>query len=201
MARIYNFKQYSLLEKEELEELDEFDTSEDDVNEDELEGQEEEEEEKSIKPDYNQNPLYYATQAIDIVTNRLVKLFSDEAEKLVQDKDASKYTNNGVELIEVDKTESPLRSSVVIKYKDQDFIYHLYITVNIVKIDDEDESTKDIKTGGVKFKKYDLDENLLGELDRKSEELSIIDRDYLDALNAELDTKYSIDDEFDIEYE
>jgi len=206
--RILNFNKFKLLEKENLEELDDFSLEDDneDGNENSDEDEDEDiEEEESTETNYDQNPSYYANQAIDIVTNRLVKLFQKESEEqLIKDRDESNYANNGVELIEVDKTETPLRKSVVIKYKDESFTYHLFITANIMKVNPDDEDTKNIKLVGIKFKKYaetDSGESLLGDLERKSEDISVIDRDYLDKLNAELDDKYSIDDDFDMEFE
>jgi hypothetical protein len=191
---------------------DESDFSEDDDFESEEEdnfddNEEEEEEEEPVEKVFNEDPSYYTEEALKKVERKLTALFEVEEEPDENgrtDKDQSSYQNQGVELMDVKTTGMPMNKTLIMKYHDNDFSYQLLVTVGIQQgIPEKEDVEMDhdmIEFAGVKFKKYDVDNNLLGELDRKKVKLDSIDQDFLDSLNGEMDSKYSIDDNFEIEY-
>jgi hypothetical protein len=163
-------------------------------------------EEESKEETFNENPAHYVEDALKSVELRLVKLFeppvTDNEKK--KEIDPSSYHSQGVELIDIKTTDMPLNKTLIIKYHDDDFSYQLLISVGIEQgkpeKPDMDMDTSKVKECGVKFKKYDIDNNLIGELSRQKVEIDTIDQDFLDTLNAELDEKYSVDNGFEIEY-
>lgn len=169
---------------------------------------EEEEVEVEDLSTYNEDPSAYITQQLKRLENRLVTLFENpqkpDEDGRVDDKDPSAYYNQGVELLDMKTTDMPMNKSLTVKYHDEEFLYHLIITVNIeegMSEKPEDEmDTDQVEECGIKFKKYDMEDNLIGELEKKKIKISEIDQDYIDTLNGNLDSKYSVDNNFEIEY-
>lgn len=218
--RIYKFEKFKLLlERDEDEsefdfanfDLDENPESDDvsDVVEDEVEDDDMEEgDEEGDGGDkvFNEDPSYYIEEALKKVERKILSLFKEPVagKDGRTENDPSSYYDQGVELIDVKLTDMPLNKTLIIKYHDTDFTYHLMVTVDLKqgvpeKPDVEMDYTM-VEYCGVKFKKYDISNNLLGQLDRKKVPLKTIDQDFIDSLNGELDSKYSIDDGFEIEY-
>ena len=171
------------------------------------EGEEEEEETQlNIDRVFNEDPSYYIREALEKVKRRILSLFEEPNpdKKGRLNRDPSSYYNQGVELLDVRITDLSMNKTLIIKYHDNDFSYHLMITVDLKQgIPDKPDIEMDysmVEFGGVKFKKYDPSNNLLGQLDRKKVPLKTIDQDFIDSLNGELDSKYSIGDDFEIEY-
>jgi len=195
---IKKYHEYKLiLEADETEE--EVDQAEE-VEETEEEVEEPDTEEQN---NYAQNATYYATEALNLIELKLIQLFEEPANK--EDIDPTSYYAQGIELMELKKTDMPLNKTLILKFMDSQYVYHILFTIKIDQglIDQKvskDDST-DITTCGLKFKKYDLDEDLIGQLDRISVNIDEINQDFIDKLNAELDQKYSIvGDDFEIEY-
>ena len=213
MKKIYKYEQFKLmLEEDEFSnDFDEFDEDEnlDSEDTDEFGGDEEfgeggegeEIEEEPKEETFNENPAHYVEDALKSVELRLVKLF----EPPVEDNDGktevdhSSYHSQGLELDDVKTTDMPLNKTLILKYHDDNFSYHMLMSISIEQGKPE-KDTAMVKDCGVKFKKYDIDSNLIGELSRQKVEIDSIDQDFLDTLNAELDEKYSVDNGFEIEY-
>lgn len=184
------------------------DTSDGGDNEDGGEETEEETEEDIDPKDrvFNEDPSYYVEQALKKVERKLISLFDEPTtdEKGRTNTDTASYHNQGVELVDIKTTGMPMNKTLILKYHDNDFSYQLLITVDtkqgIPEKSDIEMNYDMVEFGGVKFKKYDVSNNLLGELDRKKVSLNSIDQDFIDKLNGELDSKYSIDNNFKIEY-
>lgn len=180
----------------------EADENEEEVAETETE-EEVEEPDTEEQNNYAQNASYYATEALSLIELKLIKLFEEPVNK--EDIDPTSYYAQGIELVELKKTDMPLNKTLILKFLDSQFVYHVLFTIKIDQglIDQKvskDDST-DITTCGLKFKKYDLDEDLVGQIDRMNVNIEDIDQDFIDKLNAELDQKYSIvGDDFEIEY-
>jgi thymidylate synthase len=188
--------------EEDNEENDEFS----DENQNENEDEDEDEEPKEIT--YNEDPSHYISNSIDRIENIISDLFENPLENTKPgeeiEKDPSSYVEQGVELLSLKKTNMPMNKTLIAKYADNNFMYHLYFTINIeqgVAEEGEEMDSNNIEECGIKFKKYDLENNLIGELERKKVPISEINQDYIDSLNGELDNKYSVKDEFEIEYE
>lgn len=205
MKKIYKYKEFKLL----LERDDDFDFGDESENQDENQENQDDfdkSEEESKSKVFNEDPGYYAEQALKKIENKIISLFeepkSDENGRT--EEDPSSYHSQGVELIDVKTTDMPMKKTLIIKYHDDQFVYHLMITIDIDEgIPDKPDIEMDfsmIDECGVKFKKYDLYSNLLGQLDRKKVQIDTIDQDFIDTLNSELDNKYSIKDDFEIEY-
>lgn len=170
------------------------------------EEEEDVEEEESPRKLFEEDPSYYINQAIEKVKRKILSFFEkpEPNEKGRVNNDTSSYYSQGVEVMDVKKTDLPMSKTLIVKYNDSEYMYHLMVTIDlsqgIPKEDDEVASTDMIEYCGVKFKKYDSSNKLLGQLDRQEIRLDNIDQDFIDTLNAELDDKYSIDNDFEIEY-
>tara|TARA_R110000772_G_scaffold2410_4_gene8538 strand:- start:29076 stop:29906 length:831 start_codon:yes stop_codon:yes gene_type:complete len=166
----------------------------------------EDEEEVPVEKVFNEDPGYYVEQALKKVERKLTSLFEEPEtdENGKTNKDPSSYHSQGVELMDVKTTDLAMNKTLIMKYHDDDFTYHLMVTIDLQQgIPEKGDVEMDhsmVEFCGVKFKKYDVSNKLLGELDRKKVKLDTIDQDFIDSLNGELDGKYSIDDNFEIEY-
>jgi hypothetical protein len=227
MKKIYKFNEFKLIKESEAEgEEDEFNFDEsesesegdegndfDDMdidseeefgeNEEGEETEEDEEEEKEIT--YNEDPSYYVENSIKTIERTITQLFEnplEDAEDKIAETDPSSYYEQGVELINIKKTDMPLNKTLIVKYHDSEYTYHLLFTVNIeqgISKDGEEMNSDMIEQCGVKFKKYDLENKLIGEIEKKKIDIKDINQDFIDTLNGELDTKYSVKDDFEIE--
>jgi hypothetical protein len=205
--KIYKFSEYfKVNEAEENEEN--LDTENEETTENEEEGteDEDEDEEEPVDPEedikYDENPSYYINQRLNQIENKIMNMFAEPEDN--DKSDMTKYYNQGVELLDVKRTRMPMSKTLIVKYQDSNFIYHLLFTVKLEQAQptgDEAMSTDEIDFCGVKFKKYNLENTLLGEIDRKKVEIKNINQDFIDSLNGEIDDKYSLDDGFEIEYE
>jgi hypothetical protein len=201
--RIKRFNDYKLL----------LEAEGDEETDNELEGGSEEEAPEETPNDftdeYLQDPTYYINQALNVVKNKVVSLF-DEPKPKANDRtvevDQSSYHAQGMQLLDIKYTDMPLNKSLIIKFEGDDYLYHLLITIKIdqgkIELEkDGDENLTEIDNCGVKFKKYDKENNLVGQVARKKVLLDDIDQDFIDTLNADLDEKFSVQsDEFEIEY-
>lgn len=169
-------------------------------------GMEDEEMEEEPEPeiDYNEDPDYYAAKSIETIQNRLESLFEEPQKdnKDIVEKDPSSYVEQGVQLMDSKVTDMPLNKTLMMKYADSQFIYQLFVTVNIEqpKPKEGDMDSSQIEECAIKFKKYNMENELIGEIERRKVNISELDQDTLDTLNAELDEKYSVDNDFEIEY-
>lgn len=94
---------------------------------------------------------------------------------------------------------SAIFDSITLKFSDAEFLYSLYITVNledaVPKDKSKDFSIKDIKRCFIKFKKYDIDEfDLIGQI-TKTVDIESINEDFLVDLKIELDDMFSKSEE------
>lgn len=215
MKKIYKYEQFKLILEEDefsddfndFDEDENLDSEESDNNEgEEFPDEEEVQEEESKEETFNENPAHYVEDALKSVELRLVKLFEAPTEDSEgkTEVDPSSYHSQGLELVDVKTTDMPLNKTLIMKYHDDNFSYQMLMSISIEQgkpeKDDMDMDTAMVKDCGVKFKKYDIDNNLIGELSRQKVEIDSIDQDFLDTLNAELDEKYSVDNGFEIEY-
>lgn len=147
---------------------------------------------------YNQNKSYYVEEQLNMIKNKILNLFEEPKEG---SEEVNNFYTQGLVIMDVKFTDMPLYKTLVMKYQGDEFLYHLYITIdrNQADIHNGEFNSSDIKYCGVKLKKYDLEENLLGELDRQKTLIEDINQDYLDKLNVDLDSKYSLGDNFEIE--
>ena len=233
MKKIYRFNEFKLIREAEgdddddlfsFDEEDEETTTEDDSSDfdfgDDIEEDEEseqtedeeseqtEEEEPEPEINYNEDPAYYVERSIKSIEQKIINLFEnplENTEDKVAETDPSSYYEQGVELIDVKSTDMPLNKTLIVKYGDNQYVYHLLFTVNIdqgLPKNDKEMSSDMIEECGVKFKKYDEENKLIGEIERKKVSISDINQDFIDTLNGELDQKYSVgNDEFEIEYD
>lgn len=180
------------------------------LEEEEIEGNTEEGNIKSngLGDEYLQDPSYYINQALNVVKNNIVALFDEPTpneENVVESEPSSYYAQN-MQLLDIKYTDMPMNKSLIIKYEDSKYLYHLIITIKIdqgrIEMNiDGDNNITEIDNCGVKLKKYDNENNMLGQLDRQKVLLKDINQDFIDTLNIELDEKFSIQtDEFEIEY-
>ena len=194
--KIRRFKEYKLLlEAEESEESEESEETEKTV--------------KDFSDEYLQDPSYYINQALNVVKNKIVSLF-DEPKPNKEDNtvnvDPSSYYAQNMVLLDIKYTDMPLNKSLIIKFEDSNYLYHLIITIKIdqgkIELDNGDENITEIDNCGVKLKKYDKENNLVGQLDKNKVLLDDINQDFIDTLNNELDEKFNVQsDDFEIEYE
>tara|TARA_R110000772_G_scaffold5341_4_gene19177 strand:+ start:2035 stop:2817 length:783 start_codon:yes stop_codon:yes gene_type:complete len=206
----FDFNNFDLDENEENSDEENQDTTDDEFDggtDDNFEEEEDvEEEEEDVEKVFNEDPSYYMEEALRKVERRLLSLFEEPVadENGKTDADPSSYHSQGVELMDIKTTGLPMNKTLIMKYHDNDFSYQLMITVDIKQgVPEKEDVEMDhtmIESCGVKFKKYDVENNLLGQLDRKKVPLDTIDQDFIDSLNGELDGKYSVDDNFEIEY-
>jgi len=157
---------------------------------------------------YNESPEYYVKDVLKTLERKLANLFAEPEIQKDQKKeiDPSSYAAQGLVLDDIDTTDMPLNKTLILTYSDteNDFKYKLMISISIdAGIPEKGDINMDssmVKECGVKFKKYKNETEFIGELDREKVEISSINQDFLDNLNAELDKKYSVDNGFDIEY-
>lgn len=165
-----------------INEEDEFE--EEDIND---EGEGNDEGEDLLKD----NPSSYIKKAFKILKAKLERIANDEI---------------NIELLSFDQSESKAHKSLTTKFKDDVNHYTFIITVDLKYVIDliktlDNPSPMDIQSCFVKFKKYDSDYNLIGEI-TKNLNIEDIDYDLFMELNSEVDDIYGSDnDDFEIEYE
>lgn len=98
---------------------------------------------------------------------------------------------------------SSLYDNVTFKFSDPDFWYNLYITIpiNYVKTDpEEDFSDTDIEFCSIKFKKYNYENDIVGQIGPRKIKIEDIDETLLVDLKIELDEEFGeSEEEFEIE--
>ena len=101
---------------------------------------------------------------------------------------------------------SALYDSLTVKFSDPEGWYNLFLTIpleDVVKSAKEKEegdfSDKDVEDCSIKFKKYGMDNELIGQLGPNKYKISDIDEEFLVNLKIELDDEYGEDEEFEIE--
>lgn len=93
--------------------------------------------------------------------------------------------------------------SLTIKFSDQDGWYNIFLTIPLKSVvadmkekgEDEDYSDEDIKECSIKFKKYNLDNELVGQLGPKKYKIGEIDEEFFVNLKIEVDDAYGEDSE------
>ncbi len=99
---------------------------------------------------------------------------------------------------------SKLYDNLTLKFVDDGGWYNLYIAIDIKdaipKDAEKDYSTEDIEKCYIKFKKYDLDNNVIGQI-TKNVDIDKIDEEFLIDLKIEIDDKFGDEEEFKIETE
>jgi len=147
---------------------------------------------------YNQNKSYYVEEKLNIIKNKVLGLFKEPQEG---NQEVNNFYTQGLVVMDVKLTDMPLYKTLIIKYQGDNFLYHLYITIDREQpnISNGDYNTEDLEYCGVKLKKYDLQDNLLGEIDRQTTLIEEINQDFLDKLNIDIDEKYSLGDDFEIQ--
>ena len=96
--------------------------------------------------------------------------------------------------------------SLTVKFSDQEGWYNIFLTIPLKDVveemqekEDGDYSAKDIKNCSIKFKKYNIDNELVGQLGPTNYKLSDIDEEFFVNLKIEVDEEYGEDEEFEIE--
>jgi len=96
--------------------------------------------------------------------------------------------------------------SLTVKFSDQEGWYNIFLTIPLKDVvedmqenEDGDYSDKDIKNCSIKFKKYNIDNELVGQLGPTNYKLSDIDEEFFVNLKIEVDEEYGEDEEFEIE--
>jgi hypothetical protein len=96
--------------------------------------------------------------------------------------------------------------SLTVKFSDQEGWYNIFLTIPLKDVvedmqenEDGDYSDKDIKNCSIKFKKYNIDNELVGQLGPSNYKLSDIDEEFFVNLKIEVDEEYGDDEEFEIE--
>ena len=122
-------------------------------------------------------------------------------------KDGISLSEFGVKLESIEVSRySALYDSLTVKFSDQEGWYNMFLTLSLENVvadmkekEDEDFSDTDIKECSIKFKKYDLDNSLVGQLGPKKYKISDIDEEFLVNLKIELDEEFGESEEFEIE--
>lgn len=174
---------------------------------------------------YNENfqdtPEEYIKTALMKIKNKIDGFFEKEPERdpnevismsqaIEQGKKKSKKDKNmslpdmglSIESSELSKY-SALYDNVTFKFSDPEFWYNLYITIplNYIEMDKEsDFSDTDIEECSIKFKKYNYENNIIGQLGPRKVKIEDIDETFLVDLKIELDEDFpSEEEEFEIE--
>jgi len=185
----YTLFRESIINK--INEESDFDT---DIEDDVLVGSDDEDtdsvkKEKSFD-DFNETPEYYTDQAIMLIKKEMSGLFDVEETDL--------------ELLDERETDMPMSNTYTLKYTDGSFIYSFIVNIPLnqsVQSEQGDEmSTKMVKYCGVKMKKYDLDEKILGQLDKQRVKIANVNKNFVMELSVELDEQLG-GGELDIEYQ
>jgi len=96
--------------------------------------------------------------------------------------------------------------SLTIKFSDQEGWYNVFLTIPLEGViedmkenEEGDYSDKDIKDCSIKFKKYNVDNELVGQLGPTKYKMSEIDETFFVNLKIEVDDEYGESEEFEIE--
>lgn len=178
-----------------------------------------------IKEEFNDTPESYVSIALNQIKKKIDKMFEyqevdeyddegqseekslNKAKKDGKDKNELNFKDLGVKLdsSEISKY-SKMYDSLTVKFHDDDYIYNLFIAIDIKEAIPEDKtkdfSWKDIKKCYVKFKKYSLNNisEVLGQLN-KNINIDDIDENFLIDLKLEIDEDFGDDEELKIETE
>lgn len=135
---------------------------------------------------------YIVSSAITDIELKVAKMFEPS-------EDDPSYYDLGLELLDVNKTDMPSNKMLIVKYQDENFIYQvIFIVPNNIDNMEDGEINQCI----IKFKKYNLENNIVGQIKRSDVPIEDIDQDLIDSLNAEVDEKYSIVvDDFEMKFE
>jgi hypothetical protein len=103
-------------------------------------------------------------------------------------------------------THSATLDNVTFKFTDNDGWYNLYVAIPLEdgkpEDDESDFEDTDIKNCSIKFKKYNLDNDLVGQIGPRTVKTTDVDESLLIDLKIELDDEYGNDqEEFEIETE
>ena len=101
---------------------------------------------------------------------------------------------------------SATHDNVNFKFSDQEGWYNLYVVIPLESArpedDESDFSDEDIKECSIKFKKYNNEHDLMGQVGPRTVKLEDVNEDLIVELKVELDDEYGgEDEEFEIETE
>lgn len=148
-----------------------------------------------------------STELLNTIKVRIDSMFSEKEESDEDEGVSENLSDLGLELISSEiSTANKLRDRLEVKYQDEAFEYHLFITLNIEDISDdikgiEDADFEDVDRCRIKMKKYDKNTyEIMGQL-TKNIEIKELTQDYIIELKVEIDEKYEEGEEFSIEYD
>lgn len=148
-----------------------------------------------------------STELLNTIKVRIDSMFSEKDESDEDEGVSENLSDLGLELISSEiSTANKLRDRLEVKYQDEAFEYHLFITLNIEDIGDdikgiEDADFEDVDRCRIKMKKYDKNTyEIMGQL-TKNIEIKELTQDYIIELKVEIDEKYEEREEFSIEYD
>ena len=143
---------------------------------------------------YKNNVNTYMKEAIKLIEVKLQSIFGGDNDAVTD-----------MELEDIKTMSMPLTERLVLKFSDSMYLYDLVFSIHLNEIInnmDEDFDSSKIEYVGVRFKKYDKDDNLLGQLDKKKIKMGEITEDLFSILNQELDEKFNLDSvELEIEFD
>lgn len=171
-----------------------------------------------ISENFNDTPETFVANALQKLKVKLDKIFEPTQEgnpnEIQKASDAIRKSNTG-EKISLKDMGVTLEDSEISKYSktsdaltlwfsDSEGTYRLYIMIKLedaVPQDKEkDFSDKEIEKAFIRFKKYDAEDQYIGEL-TKTVKIKNIDEDFLVDLKIEIDKEYSGEDEEGLEFE
>lgn len=145
--------------------------------------------------EYKNQANHYMKEAIERVKAQVSSMFNNDEQESPTD----------ISLEDVSITSMPMTERLFLKFSDTMYLYNMVVSIHLKEVVDnmsDDFDSDSIEFAGVRFKKYDQDSNLLGQLDKKKVKIDEINEDLFALLNQELDDKFNIDSgELDIEYE
>lgn len=143
---------------------------------------------------YKNSANTYMKEAIKLIEVKLQNIFDGESEGVTD-----------MQLEDIKTMSMPLTERLILKFSDSMYLYDLVFSIHLNEVVDnmdEDFDSSKIENVGVRFKKYDRDDNLLGQLDKKKIKMEEISEDLFSILNQELDEKFNLDSgELEIEFE
>lgn|SRR5574343_788990 len=175
-----------------------------------------------INENFNDSPEIFVANALKKLKNKLDRLFEPKEEESEQqsgniDKISSiikKKKESGEKLslrelgVQLEDSQiskySKTSDSLTLWFSDPEGTYRLYIMINledaVPKEQDKDFSDKDIEKAFIRFKKYDSDDQYIGEI-TKTVKIDDIDEDFLIDLKIEIDKEYGSGEEEGLEFE
>ena len=141
---------------------------------------------------YKNNANTYMKEAIKLIEVKLQNIFNGE-------------DITDMQLEDIKTISMPITERLILKFSDSMYLYDLVFSIHLSEVVDNmdgDFDSSKIENVGVRFKKYDKDDNLLGQLDKKKVKMEDISEDLFSILNQELDEKFNLDSgELEIEFE